>query len=78
MLPDVCCCYGRPLSLMGLRRHPSGQPSLACADPARLQLVRGLGRSGTDAAEALAPYEVFARSVKFSVYIVAATHAPVP
>jgi transcriptional regulator GlxA family with amidase domain len=37
-----------------------------------------LGGSGTDAADALAPYEVFARSVKFSVYTVAATHAPVP
>jgi transcriptional regulator GlxA family with amidase domain len=36
-----------------------------------------LGRSGTDAADALAPYEVFARSGKFSVYTVAPTHAPV-
>jgi putative intracellular protease/amidase len=35
-----------------------------------------LGRSGTDDADALAPYEVFARSAKFSVYTVAATHAP--
>ena len=35
-----------------------------------------LGRSGTDAADALAPYEVFARSAEFSVYTVAATHAP--
>jgi transcriptional regulator GlxA family with amidase domain len=37
-----------------------------------------LGRSGTDAADALAPYEVFASSAKFSVYTVAATHAPAP
>ena len=35
-----------------------------------------LGRSGTDDADALAPYEVFARSTKFSVYSVAATSAP--
>jgi putative intracellular protease/amidase len=35
-----------------------------------------LGRSGTDDADALAPYEVFARSPKFSVYTVAATSAP--
>ena len=35
-----------------------------------------LGRSGTDDADALAPYEVFARSSKFSVYSVAATSAP--
>ncbi|MDQ0735015.1 DJ-1/PfpI family protein [Arthrobacter agilis] len=37
-----------------------------------------LGRSGTDAADALAPYEVFARSTHFSVYTVAATSDPVP
>ena len=36
-----------------------------------------LGQSGTDAADALAPYEVFARSTRFSVYTVAATSAPV-
>ena len=36
-----------------------------------------LGRSGTDDADALAPYEVFARSAKFSVYTVApATNRP--
>ena len=37
-----------------------------------------LGQSGTDDADALAPYEVFARSAKFSVYTVAATRAPAP
>jgi transcriptional regulator GlxA family with amidase domain len=36
-----------------------------------------LGQSGTDGADALAPYEVFARSAQFSVYSVAATSAPV-
>lgn len=35
-----------------------------------------LGRSGTDDADALAPYEVFARSPKFSVYTAAASHEP--
>jgi hypothetical protein len=37
-----------------------------------------LGQSGTDAADALAPYEVFARSSQFSVYTVASTSEPVP
>ena len=37
-----------------------------------------VGRSGTDAADALGPYEVFASSAKFSVYTVAATRAPAP
>lgn len=37
-----------------------------------------LGRSGTDAADALAPDEVFSRSVEFSVYTVAATRALAP
>ena len=37
-----------------------------------------LGRSGTDAADALAPYEVFARSGKFSVYTVAVSREPAP
>ena len=35
-----------------------------------------LGHSGSDDADALAPYEVFARSTKFSVYSVAATIGP--
>jgi transcriptional regulator GlxA family with amidase domain len=53
---------------------PSGHPS--SDGPIVVAVV--LGGSGTDAADALAPYEVFARSAKFSVYTVAATHAPVP
>lgn len=36
-----------------------------------------LGRSGTEAADALAPYEVFARSPKFAVTTVAETRLPV-
>jgi len=35
-----------------------------------------LGRTGTDAADALAPYDVFARSDRFSVYTVADSTAP--
>jgi putative intracellular protease/amidase len=53
---------------------PSSRPS--SDSPIVVAVV--LGRSGTDAADALAPYEVFARSGKFSVYTVAATHAPLP
>ena len=51
---------------------PAGRPS--SDGPIVVAVV--LGRSGTDDADALAPYEVFARSAKFSVYSVAATSAP--
>lgn len=51
---------------------PAGRPS--SDGPMVVAVV--LGRSGTDDADALAPYEVFARSSTFSVYTVAATHAP--
>src|SRR6476620_3917814 len=51
---------------------PVGRPS--SDGPIVVAVV--LGRSGTDDADALAPYEVFARSTKFSVYSVAATSAP--
>ena len=51
---------------------PAGRPS--SDGPIVVAVV--LGRSGTDDADALAPYEVFARSTKFSVYSVAATSAP--
>jgi putative intracellular protease/amidase len=51
---------------------PVGRPS--SDGPTVVAVV--LGHSGTDDADALAPYEVFARSTKFSVYTVAATHAP--
>lgn len=37
-----------------------------------------LGQTGTDAADVLAPYEVFARAAGFSVYTVAEQSAPVP
>lgn len=37
-----------------------------------------LGQSGTDAADALAPYEVFARSPHFAVYTIAEERSPVP
>ena len=51
---------------------PVGRPS--SDGPIVVAVV--LGRSGTDDADALAPYEVFARSAKFSVYTVAASHEP--
>lgn len=50
---------------------PAGRPS--SDGPIVVAVV--LGRSGTDDADALAPYEVFARSTKFSVYSVAETSA---
>jgi transcriptional regulator GlxA family with amidase domain len=53
---------------------PAGRPS--SNGPIVVAVV--LGRSGTDAADALAPYEVFARSGRFSVYTVAATRGPAP
>ena len=52
---------------------PAGRPS--SNGPIVVAVV--LGSSGTDDADALAPYEVFARSTTFSVYSVAATAAPV-
>ena len=52
---------------------PVGRPS--SDGPIVVAVV--LGRSGTDDADTLAPYEVFARSAKFSVYTVAASHDPV-
>jgi putative intracellular protease/amidase len=61
----------------------AGPPTAEGATPASRPSSDGpivvavvLGHSGTDDADALAPYEVFARSKKFSVYTVAATHAP--
>jgi transcriptional regulator GlxA family with amidase domain len=51
---------------------PSSRPS----SDGRIVVAVVLGRSGTDAADALAPFEVFASSGQFSVYTVAATHAP--
>ena len=51
---------------------PAGRPS----SDGPIVVAVALGRSGTDDADALAPYEVFARSTTFSVYSVAATSAP--
>ena len=50
-------------------RPTSGRP---------LVVAVALGRSGTVGSDALAPYEVFARSSKFSVYTAAATADAVP
>ncbi len=51
---------------------PSGHPS----SDGPLVVAVVVGRSGTDAADALAPFEVFARSPEFSVYTVGATREP--
>lgn len=58
------------------RGLPASRPS-AEATNGRLVVAVVLGRSGTDAADALAPYDVFARSDRFSVYTVAHSTAPV-
>jgi transcriptional regulator GlxA family with amidase domain len=58
---------------------PPTEGTLPAAHPSSdgpLVVAVVLGRSGTDAADALAPYEVFARSPRFSVYTVAATREP--
>lgn len=58
----------RTAALPASRPSPGGPYVVAVA----------LGASGTVASDALAPYEVFASSPKFSVYTVAATAAPAP
>ncbi len=54
--------------------EPPGRPS----SDGRLVVAVTLGASGTVGSDALAPFEVFASSSKFSVYTVAATAAPAP
>ena len=54
---------------------PASRPSAPTTD-GRSVVAVVLGRSGTDAADALAPYDVFARSSRFSVYTVADSTAP--
>src|SRR4051812_50054319 len=54
---------------------PASRPSAQPAD-GRSVVAVGLGRSGTDAAGAPAPYDVFARSGRFSVYTVAGSTPP--
>jgi putative intracellular protease/amidase len=59
--------------------QPADLPaSRASAPPTggRFVVAVVLGRSGTDAADALAPYDVFARSDRFSVYTIADSTAP--
>jgi putative intracellular protease/amidase len=54
---------------------PASRPS-AAATEGRSVVAVVLGRTGTDAADALAPYDVFARSDRFSVYTIADSTAP--
>jgi transcriptional regulator GlxA family with amidase domain len=53
----------------------SGGPGPAASGTIRVAVV--LGRSGTEAADVLAPYDVFARSPRFTVTTVAADRSPV-
>lgn len=57
------------------RTLPASIPS-APLGGGRVVVAVVLGSSGTDAADALGPYDVFARSDRFSVYTVAASRAP--
>lgn len=57
------------------RSLPASMPS-APLGGGRVVVAVVLGSSGTDAADALGPYDVFARSGRFSVYTVAASTAP--
>ena len=52
----------------------TGEPNRAAGT---IHVAVVLGRSGTEAADVLAPYEVFARSPKFTVSTVAETRLPV-
>ncbi|MCU1572468.1 MAG: DJ/PfpI family protein [Micrococcaceae bacterium] len=53
----------------------SGLPAAAATGTIRVAVV--LGSSGTEAADVLAPYDVFARSPRFTVTTVAADRSPV-
>ncbi len=52
--------------------HPSGR-----TDPHRLRVMVAVGASGSVASDVLVPYEVFARSGRFAVSLVAASREPV-
>jgi len=53
-------------------------PAPRIAPPGTLVVAVALGSTGSVVSDALLPYEVFARSSRFFVYTVAATHQPVP
>src|SRR3954468_8865852 len=56
----------------------AGTPVSLPSSDGPIVVAVALGQSGTDDADALGPYEVFARSSEFSVYAIAETPAPVP
>lgn len=56
----------------------AGWPAPRPAEPGRLVVAVALGTSGSVVADALLPYEVFARSGRFSVHTVGARREPVP
>ncbi|WP_256796265.1 DJ-1/PfpI family protein [Terrabacter sp. Ter38] len=63
-------------STTGERTEPTPTPQPAPKDGYVVAVV--LGATGTVGSDALAPYEVFASSPKFTVYTVAATPGPAP
>lgn len=68
----------RDLGLDTATASPVGSaPSAPKPAAGTIHVAIVLGRSGTEAADALAPYEVFARSPKFAVTTVADTRLPV-
>ncbi len=58
--------------------QPRTNPAPASPSSGHLVVAVALGASGTVGSDALAPFEVFASSPKFSVYTVAASAAPAP
>lgn len=56
---------------------PASAPETPPVRPGTLRVAVVLGASGTVATDAMGPYDVFARSPRFSVYTVAATRDPV-
>jgi putative intracellular protease/amidase len=60
------------------RHIPTDAPPASPTSSGRLVVAVALGASGTVGSDALAPFEVFATSPKFSVYTVAARPAPAP
>ncbi|MEU4425870.1 DJ-1/PfpI family protein [Actinoplanes sp. NPDC024001] len=58
--------------------HPAGWPAPRKIPPGRLVVAVALGASGSVVADALLPYEVFARSGRFAVHTVAHRRTPLP
>jgi putative intracellular protease/amidase len=57
---------------------PTATESVPSSQTARFSVAVVVGEDGTVGSDVLAPYEVFARSERFSVFTIAATTSPVP